>query len=123
MRIERQLSINGNLFPSVFDVLSNLPATVLHHTQHHLRHPLGIHNVAAYRVIMAFQTALNSLDAPTTESIERREFDPTPLLRSASDLLDGLQAYVDDCFSILRALTPQPTPPLGKVPRFTDQWL
>ena len=54
MLIERDLAIDGNLMPSVYNLLHSLPKKVLNHEAFGLRHPLGIYNISLSKIQKCF---------------------------------------------------------------------
>jgi hypothetical protein len=122
MKIVRSIAQDGNVYPSVYNYLSSLPTTVLHHTDHDLRHPLGIYGVSLIRVTNAFSDVLDEYaklsEVPISED-GGLIHNYTSLVTAQTELLSSLQAHIDDSYLILKALHP----PIKKSVIFADKWL
>jgi hypothetical protein len=62
MQLLLNVTQQGNLYPSVYNCLCSLPDCALHHSEHGLRHPLGIYSLSLGRVIQAFKVVLDEND-------------------------------------------------------------
>jgi hypothetical protein len=116
----------GNLYPSGYNCLRSLPDCALHHSDHGLRHPLGIYSLSFGRVVRAFKMVLDENDEiyqTPTDSSGRCNFETTALLTAQRELLDALMAHIDDCYQILKALYPANRNEARKPALFAHQWL
>jgi len=77
MKLSLSLAQQGNLYPSVYNCLRSLPDCALHHSDHGLRHPLGIYSLSLGRVVQAFKVVLDENDkiyqTPTDSNILAHE--------------------------------------------------
>ncbi len=124
MILSYSVAQRGNLCPEVFNCLHSLPDIALQHTDHNLRHPIGIYSISFQRVIQAFQDILTENDkvyyAPLKED-GGIDFNTNLLLKAQKELLDSLMAHIDDTYQILKALYPASR--LTKPVSFADKWL
>lgn len=126
LKLSLSVAQQGNLYPSVYNCLRSLPDCALHHSDHGLRHPIGIYSLSFGRVIQAFKMVLDENDkiyqAPT-DSNGKCNFETAALLKAQQELLDALMAHIDDCYQILKALYPANRNGAKKPAQFAHQWL
>jgi hypothetical protein len=126
MKLSLSLAQRGNLYPSVYNCLRSLPDCALHHSDHGLRHPLGIYSLSLGRVVQAFKVVLDENDKIYQTPIDNKSscnFETTALLKAQQELLDALMAHIDDCYQILKALYPANRNGARKPAHFAHQWL
>jgi hypothetical protein len=126
MKFSLSVAQQGNLYPSVYNCLRSLPDCALHHSEHKLRHPIGIYSLSLGRVVQAFKAVLDENEkiyqAPT-DSNGQCSFETVALLKAQQELLDALMAHIDDCYQILKALYPANRNGARKPAHFAYQWL
>ena len=106
------LGEKGNYNTPLYNVIKSIPENILHHSQHELRHPLGIYTTSTSRVFKAFNKLLECL------YIED-ELDVIDLCHK--ELLNSLMAYIDDGYHIIKCLYPKDM--VTKKITFADRWL
>jgi hypothetical protein len=126
MKLSYSVAQHGNLYPQVYNCLRSLPEIALHHSEHGLRHPLGIYSRSLHRVTQAFQEVLNENDKIYQTPMDAKgecNFETSALLKAQQELLDAFMAHIDDCYQILKALYPVNRNQAKNVSRFADRWL
>src|SRR6266700_7124083 len=126
MKLSLSIAQQGNLYPPVYNCLRSLPDCALHHSDHGLRHPLGIYSLSLGRVVQAFKMVLDENDKiyqTPTDSNGSCNFETTALLKAQQELLNALMAHIDDCYQILKALYPASRRTKTKSEPFADKWL
>ena len=114
MIIKRNVIKDGNIKPEAYNLLNNLPVEGLYHKSYNYLHPLGIYNRSITSIFNGFKDVLYELNK-VEEEIKSFEvfnkkvaFNSTNLLKAQKDLLSSIQSHIDDCFHILKAITPPP---------------
>lgn len=121
MRITRHAHLHGSLLPSAVGAIAAIPAELLHHEVHGLRHP-----ASAYGTSLRLITAEWMRSFELLETLKRRYFlgaedDLLMDVASAySALLHRLHEHYDACYSVLRSLSAQTT---SKPVLFHSQYL
>ena len=126
MKLSLSVAQQGNLYPSVYNCLQSLPDSALHHSEHGLRHPIGIYSLSFGRVVQAFKGVLDENEKIYQAQIDdngRCNFETIALLRAQQELLDALMAHIDDCYQILKALYPVSRNGAKKPAHFAHAWL
>ncbi len=103
MKFTLSVAQQGNLYPSVYNCLRSLPDCALHHSEHKLRHPIGIYSLSLGRVVQAFKVVLDENEKIYQTPIDSNcqcNFETVALLKAQQELLDALMAHIDDCFQI-----------------------
>lgn len=133
MKIVRSTQKNGNITPECHDILFNLPEVSLTFYKFPERHPLGIYNYSISRILNSFSFVLNQIDLIEKEQLNSKLSIESinKLLIFQSELLHALHAHIDDCFRILKVVSPYPETEIKsmsskervKVERSVYRWL
>jgi hypothetical protein len=110
--IKRTEKKNGNIAPKAYDILYNLPEMSLDYYKFPERHPMGIYNYSLSRILKSFIYIIKQIEIIENKQISKsseltRSMDI--LLIIYSELLHALHAHIDDCFRILKIVSPYPT--------------
>lgn len=138
MIITRTVKKNGNIAPKSYDILNNLPKKSLDYNKFPERHPLGIYNYSLARILKSFLYVINQIEVIENEQISESSFEASESIKSIdvllifySELLHALHAHIDDCFRILKIVSPYPKNEMCKlssskrqeVERYVFKWL
>lgn len=121
MRIKRSKIKHGSIAPVAFNFLHSLPETVLNHGFYRLRHPYGIYTRSITKIQNSLISVLNNLTAVYECAKQGKALKVTELLNAQEDLLFSLLSHIDDCYLILKTVSPKIE--LKRNVIFTDSWL
>ncbi|HUR25014.1 MAG TPA: hypothetical protein VM327_03245 [Candidatus Thermoplasmatota archaeon] len=122
MLITRNYQNDGSLRPSCAMTLrpKHLGAYT-HHTDHALRHPFGLYNLAEQKVHRGFNQVLSALAPIQATGEQPPGANIDELLFRTESWLGSLLAFIDTGYLVLKALTPRPAKEKRAV--FAHQWL
>lgn len=133
MKIVRNTEKTGNIEPECYDILFNLPEVSLNFYRFPERHPLGIYNYSLSRILNSFSFVINQIALIEKEQLNSKLSIESinKLLIFQSELLHALHAHIDDCFRILKVVSPYPETEIKsisskervKVERSVYKWL
>lgn len=106
MIIKQSIQEDGNILPEAYNLLDSLPKNVLHHLDYEEFHPADIYDISLERIIMAFLNLKKNLNELEDFENDVNEFQIYSMLETQKELLHAIQAHVDDCFLILKLISP-----------------
>src|SRR5690606_14627718 len=128
MKIERKTNNNGNLLPSIIDLVHSIPKPYLFHEDYLYRHPIIIARRSISRILSAISNVIDEHDKIVATYKKDRdkksiqtEDSIQPLTMAITELFESIVSYIEDCLIILKCSTPVPT----KKPKskFVHHWL
>jgi hypothetical protein len=107
--IFRSSTQRGGLNPEALETLSSEFKIPLYHLDYQLRHPFGIYNVSANRIMSEFEEVTNELTNTKQYDFRSNKLDPDwdkNLLLHLEKLLYALMEHIDDCENIIKCFYP-----------------
>ncbi len=103
MKIVRDLSEDGNLNTSLYNLLSNFgeSSQLLYYSEHKLRHPLAIYNRGASQFLNDYKRLIDFIiyDYSNFDEFNTRSFARYGLLRA---IFGSFASFIDDTYSIFK---------------------
>jgi len=131
MKIIRNLQKDYTFDTELYIYLKNIPDSMLYHSQHGIRHPFAKYNIVSERVFKAFDevyethrvNTINKLKLISIEQMISSEINSTllrekerlinykkdgisKLYKNYKELLDSLNAFIDNTYLIIKAFYP-----------------
>lgn len=113
MNVIRQRSIHGNVNTELYNFVRSVPEGILFHSEHELRHPVGIYAVSTTRIFEAFENLLQAIEDIHSNYVQ--------LSTEHIEVLDALMAYIDDGYHIMKTFFPKSSVKNNII--FADRWM
>lgn len=122
----RTFEKDGNILPSIINLVNSIPEEQIFSQQYLLRHPKIIVNKSFKRVFSAFDNLLIlkvQIEDYHKKSKDFTNYNFEPLSKSILELIESLNSFIEDCQHIFKATTPftQDTQKINK--NFVSDWL
>lgn len=122
MKIERRISIHGNLMPDAYNVVSSISSEFIFNEDIGIKHPIVTYNLSSSRV----SESLKDLHDLILQLDESHKF-IKDIIASEIELMESMMSHIDDCYSILMSLQPSDvimkSEKMIKKKAFPLQWL
>lgn len=125
-RYSKTYHINKTLYPNVFSVIKALPDKWIFCDKHkpELRHPGAILNRATDEIVEYFLRVLKGLDILSAMTdIKEKGNGAKELLQDMANLFGHFDSFQDECYLILKSLSPVPFPDKAPGEKAASEWL
>lgn len=124
--IKRTKEENGNILPSIYNLINSIPEEQIFNQEYLLRHPRVIVNRTLKRVYTSFENILSLIiriekDTLLIENFKDYNFDS--LSKAIMELMESINSFIEDCQHIFKSTTP-PSYTISKInENFVSKWL
>lgn len=122
----RTFEKDGNILPSIINVVNSIPEDQIFNQQYFLRHPTIIVRKSYKRVFLAFDNVLLLTTQIENHYIKLKDisnYNFEPLAKSILELLDSINSFIEDCQHIFKATTPFTLDTQKIKSKFVSDWL
>jgi len=125
-KYQKTFNRNKTLYPNVFSVIKALPDKWVYGDKHtpKLRHPGAILNRATEEIIGSFIKVYKALsDLKIAVSVTDKQSAVSTLMQETATLFGHFDSFQDECYLILKSLSPVPSPDLAPGEKTVNAWL
>lgn len=124
--IQKTYEDNGNILPSIFNLIKSIPEEQIFNQIYHLRHPKIIVYKTLKRVFSAFDNILilsNEIENEYFKTKNLTNYNFEPLQKAIMELIESINSFIEDCQHIFKSTTPPTDITKNINEKFVSIWL